>query len=220
MASNSYLPKTAEKLKEAVGLIPHPDGGFFLETFRSGAVPMASRGQTDFAVPSHDLVEMPDRKDCRADKDIRRNCLTSIYWVPTTESPRLPLIVNKSDHVHYYQGGKPFEYLIYDPKTQKLEEHILGPDLSDGHTLQLPVKGGVWKCGKLLADALPDIEANYCIVAEAVAPGFDFHDFAPITQEQLEGLTNAQKGALLPYLARQANLSEQAKNADFDKHYD
>jgi predicted cupin superfamily sugar epimerase len=219
MASNQYLPKKASDLQKQLGLIPHPDGGFFLETFRSGAVPMASRGQTDFDVPAHDLVETPERKDLRPDHDTRRNCLTSIYWVPTKESPQLPLIVNKSDHVHYYQGGKPFEYMLYDPNAREFYIQILGPDLAHGHSLQIPVKGGVWKCGKLLDEALPEIEADYCIVAEAVAPGFDVHDFAPIKEEQLIELTPEQRELVLPHLARQANLSEQEKNQDFDKHY-
>lgn len=181
---------------------------------------MASRGQTDFDVPARDLVETPERKDLRPDHDIRRNCLTSIYWVPTKESPKLPLIVNKSDHVHYYQGGKPFEYMLYDPDEREFDIQILGPDLAHGHNMQIPVKGGVWKCGKILGEALPEIEADYCIVAEAVAPGFDFHDFAPIKEEQLKELTPEQRELVLPHLARQANLSEQEKNQDFDKHYD
>jgi predicted cupin superfamily sugar epimerase len=220
MSFNSYLPKKATDLQKQLGLIPHPEGGFFLETFRSGAVPMASRGQTDFQVPAHNLIETPDRKDCREDKDIRRNCITSIYWVPTSESPFLPLVMNKSDHVHYYQGGKPFEYKLYDPETKKMEVHILGPDISNGHILQFPVKGGAWKCGKLLDQALPELEADYCIVAEAVGPGFDFHDLTAIKKNLLNDLTQEQKDALLPHVDRQAVLSEQGKNEDFDKHYD
>ena len=30
-----------------LGMIPHPEGGFFVETYRSGSVPMTSRGLTD-----------------------------------------------------------------------------------------------------------------------------------------------------------------------------
>lgn len=105
MSFNSYLPDTAAELVELLGLIPHPEGGFFLETHRSGSEPMSSRGQTDFSVPSHCLVETTGRDDCRPDRSKFRNCLTSIYWVPTKKSPSLPLVENLSDHVHYYQGG-------------------------------------------------------------------------------------------------------------------
>jgi len=99
---------------------------------------MSSRGQTDLGVSERDLVEVPGRKDCRPDRDARRNCLTSIYWVPTNDSPRLPLTINRSDHVHYYQGGKPFEYTTYNPITKEIQVQILGPDLLNGHVLQFP----------------------------------------------------------------------------------
>jgi uncharacterized protein len=166
----SDLPVTVQEIVQQLQLIPHPEGGFFVETFRSGAPPMRSQGTTDFNTSSDienygnlddALIEVPSRKSNRADKKTYRNALTSIYWVPTVKSPVLALGRNCSDHVHYYQGGLPFEYITYDPLSKQLRHHILGPDIlgrSGGrkHQLQVCVPGGVWKCGRLCLQPQPD----------------------------------------------------------------
>lgn len=97
------LNVTAETLVKKLGLIPHPEGGFFLETHRSGSIPMTTKGQTDLNVPSDDLV-LTSRTDRRPDHNGHRNALTSIYWMPTSSS-KLCLVVNRSDIVHYYHSA-------------------------------------------------------------------------------------------------------------------
>jgi predicted cupin superfamily sugar epimerase len=178
MTTNAYLPSTAAELVVLLNLIPHPEGGFFLETFRSGTVPMSSNGQTNVACNAKNLVVTVDGR--------RRNCLSSIYWLPTLKSPIQPLVCNESDHVHYYQGGLPMEYIHYDPATQVLATTIVGPDVVHGHVLQHPIRGGTWKCGRLMASYLEAIPAEYSLIAEAVGPAFDFHDFHFVTTEELE----------------------------------
>jgi predicted cupin superfamily sugar epimerase len=266
MASSSFLPCTVEELVSLLHLIPHPEGGFFRETYRSGVPPMRSQGMTDFdvdvmtkkmtisaeveeeeaaaaaaetesnsnlsekeasttsstttttntttaatatatAIHIDALVDVPSRYDQRPDHDIRRNAMTSIYWVPTKKSPILPLICNRSDHVHYYQGGLPFEYIMYNPISKELISAIVGPDLRQGHQLQVIVPGNVWKCGRLLLEPMMDkndattaptttittattttttttttewqvlYPYDYSLIGEAVAPGFDYYDF-------------------------------------------
>lgn len=158
---------------------------------------MSTMGQTglDCQSPQTNLVVAQGREQNRPDHDPRRNCLTSIYWVPTIHSSTLLLASNLSDHVHYYQGGKPFQYILFDPETQILEKVILGPELHKGHRLQVPVKGGMWKCGHMLLHVDDDddqegrddyYKEDYTIIGEAVAPGFDFHDFAWITKEDIQ----------------------------------
>ena len=51
---NSYLPINVTDLVEQLQLIPHPEGGFFRETHRSGSVPMTSRGLTDNTTATYD----------------------------------------------------------------------------------------------------------------------------------------------------------------------
>jgi Cupin superfamily (DUF985) len=144
--------------------------------------------------------------------------------------------------VHYYQGGKPFEYTIYDPTTKKLSTHVLGPDIMNGQVLQFPVKGGLWKCGRLLVDDLDNIDADYCIISEAVGPGFDVHDFHFVNSKDLDEQqlvddddndndndNDNTRAILQSYLNDATESTEQVssskpnvdeKNKVFDRHYD
>ena len=107
---------------------------------------MTTMGQTELNA-SRGLVITDDRAARRPDSDARRNALTSIFWMPTRASPILPLGINASDHIHYWQGGGVFEYTLFDPVAKELTTVVLGPDLLAGQRLQVPVTGGVWKCG-------------------------------------------------------------------------
>ena len=219
MSFNFYLLDTAGELVELLGLIPHPEGGFFLETFRSGSEPMTTRGQTDLAVAEHCLVTVSGRDHCRPDKSIQRNCLTSIYWVPTVKSPMQTLTGNQSDHVHYYQGGQAFQYYIYNPVTAVLRREILGPNVVAGHKLQVCVESGEWKCGHLVVLPMAStIFADYCIVAEAVGPGFDYHDFHWIDRAEFAAASPSDEVVALlePFLYH----ATEAKDVEFDRTYD
>jgi len=39
------LPTKVTDLISALNLIPHPEGGFFIETYRSGSIPMSTQGK-------------------------------------------------------------------------------------------------------------------------------------------------------------------------------
>lgn len=222
MSANAFLPEKAVDLVERLGLIPHPEGGFFLETFRSGSIPMSSQGQTNYNVSERkDLVTTTGRERARPDGNCQRNALTSIYWCPTLKSPIQPLVQNDSDHVHYYQGGLPFEYFVYDTESKELQSFILGPDITHGHVLQFPVRGErSWKCGRILAsyndtvtDATRKIAADYSLIAEAVGPGFDFHDFRFVQEidvDQILGQSEdtSVRNLLKSFLQRKQTMEE------------
>lgn len=215
---NDFLPVKTAELVELLGLIPHLEGGFFVETFRSGSTPMTTKGQTDWGVDPKKLVTTHDRNEIQEDK--RRNALTSIFWVPTVKSPKLTFAINKSDHVHYYQGGKPFEYLIYHPDKKVLDRQILGPDLRAGHKLQVCVPGGAWKCGMMLVDyeAAPQ---EYTIIGEGVGPGFDFRDFGVGLEEDIKDFPEEIKTIVEPFLHANIHKSNEKELAvDFEGHYD
>lgn len=210
MASTTVgLPKSLEELVECLGLIPHPEGGYFKETFRSGSVPMSTRGMTNTKAPSRDIVQR---------EESIRNCLTSIYWVPTKDSPCLLLSTNQSDHVHYYQGGAPFEYILYD-MSGTLTRTILGPDILNGHVLQMAVPGGGWfKCGRLLTS---ESHPPYSIIAEAVGPGFDVQDFTWVTTAELEATGREDViAAMKEYVHPEVEKVHAATAEHFDTYYD
>ena len=86
---------------------------------------------------------------------------------------------------------------------------------------QFPVKGGTWKCGRLLPR--DEICTDYSIIAEAVAPGFDFHDFQFVSSTAVDTLADPSvQKVLRPFLHSTTAFitSAEDKNQDFDSHYD
>ncbi|KAG8466886.1 hypothetical protein KFE25_008265 [Diacronema lutheri] len=186
-SSNDCAASIAQKL----GLIPHPEGGFFLETFRAGAPPMASRGQTD---TTGTLVATLAREGGQ------RNTLTSIYYMLTAESPKQWWANNISDHVHYWHGGGEVTYRVVG-RDGVLSTHTLGPACP-----QLVVRGGSFKCAQLAAGA------KYTLLGEAVAPGFDFRDFQFVSQQELDALVPEQARMLASWVKEQPE-------SQFDEYY-
>lgn len=152
-----------------LGLIPHPEGGFFVETYRTGCEPMSSRGKTATDAGQAEATCDTARRTERGD-DGRRNHMTSIYYVLTRESDHQWWALNASDHVHYHHAGGSVTYhLAREDGTY--ERRVLGRDVEGGQTPQLVVRGGTFKAAVL------EPGAEYAIIGEAVSPGFDFRDF-------------------------------------------
>jgi predicted cupin superfamily sugar epimerase len=142
-----------EKLK----LQPHPEGGYFRESYRA-ALPIA---QT--ALPA-------------AFKGAR-SASTAIYFLLDGANfsafHRLP-----SDELwHFYDGGTLLVYVI-DPKGA-LSVLRLGRNLEAGEQFQAVVPAGCW-FGSRLEDP-----KGYALVGCTVAPGFDFADFEMADRECL-----------------------------------
>ncbi len=212
---------TAAELVRALHLAPHPEGGFFREIYRSGTAPMSTRGATsdgDAATSGHVVFVDQNKRNTRAARggnDGRRDALTSIYYLQTRSQPTLPLACNLSTHVHYWQGGGVFEYITVDPQTGAVSKTTLGPDPTRGHSLQISVEGGTWKCGRLL-------EGEYCLIGEAVAPGFDFCDFRWVTSGDVARVVcdATHRATLSAYIHEDATHEDAAKDADFHCYYD
>ncbi|CAK8721686.1 MAG: hypothetical protein CDV28_10493 [Candidatus Electronema aureum] len=144
---------TAAELIRLLKLEPHPlEGGYFRRIYESSL-----------------------RCDCGYGS---RPLLTSIYYLLTQESPVGLLHKNRSDILHYHQRGAAVKYIMISPEGS-LSEHILGPDIQHGETLQLLVPGGWWKASRLC-------EGEYALISEAVAPGFDYADNEIATEEMVQ----------------------------------
>lgn len=138
---------SAQQVADALQLEGHMEGGFYRRTFQADHRPML------------DTDNGP------------RYIMTSIYYMLTAQSPIGHLHHNQSDIMHYFHGGDPITYYILNDSGQ-LHTHILGPDLTAGHTFQLLVKGGHWKASSIATDG----QHGYGLISEAVAPGFDYQD--------------------------------------------
>lgn len=180
-------------LARELQLIAHPEGGYFLETYRAGATPMTSKGKTD---------ESGALMPCRGREGGERNVLTSIYYMLTDDSPKQWWANNMSDHVHYWHGGGELTYHVVEPNGT-LSAHTLGPKCP-----QLVVRGGSFKCVQLAAGA------KYGLLGEAVAPGFDFRDFKFVKAAELRKLLPAAQFEKLK------GFLKEAPESTFDSYYD
>jgi predicted cupin superfamily sugar epimerase len=134
-------------LAEQLDLQPHPEGGWFRETWRSSAsfVPPGYPGQ--------------------------RSAATAIYFLlhPGEES-RWHVV--RSDELWFWHSGGPLMLRLGRAGDQPALERevVLGGDVSSGEQPQTVVPGGTWQSA---APAGVDPVLVSCVVA----PGFDFADF-------------------------------------------
>jgi predicted cupin superfamily sugar epimerase len=171
---------------KALDLIPHPEGGYFRETHRSGATPMASRGKTD---SNGDLVKTSSGGNAR-------NTMTSIYYLIEDYQG---LVCNKSDHVHYFHYGCTVLYHIVNPSTGEYYVERLGSNLSKGDKPQVVVPGNYFKAATLEKTKSFD----FALLGEGVGPGFDFRDFEFVSKEKLKrNLSNKSNFFVLERLCK------------------
>lgn len=140
---------TAADWIQTLGLVPHPEGGYFRETYRSAETVEAHHLPARFGGP--------------------RAHSTAIYFLlPGDQVSTLHRI--KSDEVwHFYTGGVLTLTLIHP--DGRLETVRLGPDPGRGEAFQAIVPAGCWY------GAAVDDPGAYTLVGGTVSPGFDFADF-------------------------------------------
>lgn len=97
-----------------------------------------------------------------------RSQISSIYYLLTKESSLSFFAENKSDLVLYYHLGSPLK-IIFLENNGELTEKILGPNLSAGQQLQIPCPANTCKAYHLEG-------GEFCLIGEAVAPGFEYKD--------------------------------------------
>ena len=70
---------------------------------------------------------------------------------------------------------------------------------------------------------LSEADSDCCLIGEAVAPGFDFHDFAWVTPRMLQQVPDGDmREALAPFLHEHVTKvadNRAATIADADRHY-
>jgi uncharacterized protein len=137
-------------IAEQLDLAPHPEGGWFRETWRS---PLS------FQPPGYDG---------------ERSAVTAVYYV-LHPGERSRWHVVRSDELWLWHSGGPLELRMGGDGAEPGVGGtvLLGPDLSAGQRPQAVVPGGVWQ------SAEPAGEAPV-LVSCVVAPGFDFADFRVI----------------------------------------
>jgi uncharacterized protein len=139
----------AQELIERLGLLPHPERGYYAETYRAS-------------------LKIPDLPPPHSGA---RAASTAIYFLVTREQPTTYLHRLLSDEMfHFYEGG-PLDVLMLGPTGRPGEIRRLGTNVAAGERPQILIPAGTWFAAEL-AD-----EASHCLIGCTVAPGFEFADF-------------------------------------------
>ncbi|WP_221394836.1 cupin domain-containing protein [Dyadobacter sp. NIV53] len=144
---------------EKYNLLPHPEGGYYAETYRSsadidkGALPERFTGNRAFSTGIYFLLEAND--------------FSAFHRI-------------KSDEMWHFYAGEALDIFVIYPETGNLEIIKLGSDPDNGETFQAVVPAGTWFGSR------PAVDSTYSLVGCTVAPGFDFEDFEMAKRETLE----------------------------------
>lgn len=137
-------------------LTPHPEGGFYKETYRAKEQIPASGLPDRFSAP--------------------RSFSTAIYFLLRSQD-RSRFHRIKSDEIWHFHSGTVLEiFVLIDGKLSVMR---LGDDILRGESLQVVVPANCWFGAKV---AQP---GSYTLAGCTVAPGFDFNDFEMADREYL-----------------------------------
>jgi len=118
--------QTAQEWIDKLNLQPHPEGGYFLETYRS---------------------EIMEKFDGFGGV---RNVSTAIYFMLTKDNFSAFHRIKSDEMWHFYNGAPVSIYVIN--KSGELEVIKLGLDLSKGQQPQALVKAGCWFASRTEGD--------------------------------------------------------------------
>lgn len=166
---NTEISRLVDKLE----LLPHPEGGYFKEVYRSKQV-----------IPQEAL------KGFSGD----RNFCTSIYFLLTSDNFSAFHRIKQDEIWHFYQGSTLLVHVIYQDGNYVC--HEVGMDIENGQLPQLTVPAGCW-----FASSVKDLE-SHAFVGCTVAPGFDFEDFELAHKNELTELY-PQHSKIIEELTRQ-----------------
>lgn len=141
----SNLPEWARRLD----LLPHPEGGWYRETWRS-----------ELTLPQSALP--PDYAGCRS-------AGTAILFLLMPGQQSAWHTVRSAEVWLHHIGGPLLLEFGVDQGSAKT--HLLGADIAAGESPQLVIPPGDWQRARPRDD-------QPCLVSCVVVPGFDFADFA------------------------------------------
>jgi predicted cupin superfamily sugar epimerase len=130
-------------------LIPHPEGGFFRETYRSAGV---------------------IKQECIDPKFIgKRNYSSCIYFLLTYQLFSAFHSIIQDEIWHFYDGSPVRLSTI--ARNGDYSVSVIGRDIDGGDLLQFVVPGGTWVAAEVLN------KDEFALVGCTVSPGFDYMDF-------------------------------------------
>ncbi|GAA5841470.1 hypothetical protein JCM11251_007150 [Rhodosporidiobolus azoricus] len=174
-------PEGNQALLKSLNLIPHPESGYYAETFRTDETT-----SSPFA------------------EGATRPLATQIYYLLTPKSPKGKMHLNKSITFHTLHQGrarytliKPLPPSAPEGAVPEIKHVVMGADSSKGEVRQLVVEGGWWKASEIPTDDLAqgDPDTTGCLISEVVTPGFSFDDHKFLTSAGLVELFRGDEKA-------------------------
>ncbi len=148
---------TVETLVKELDLLPHPEGGYYKETYRSEGKIAQSCLSPDFTG--------------------ERNMATGIYFL-IEKGNFSALHKIKSDETWHFYYGDALE-VIEISEQGILTITQIGSHLLKGETFQYTVKANTWFGSRVSCNG------NFSLVGCTVYPGFDFNDFELVKRDDL-----------------------------------
>ena len=150
------MKKDADYWIRLLELAPHPEGGYYKETYRApesisqAALPARYHGDRVFG--------------------------TSIYFLLKSQE-RSSFHRLASDEIwHYHQGGSADIHMVF--ADGKLQTRRIGAVAERGDSLQVAIPKGCWFAAEVSS-------GDFILVGCTVAPGFEFDDFELGGRQQL-----------------------------------
>jgi len=145
-----------QQIVQALELAPHPEGGYYKETYRSAGSIKTSSLDSEY--------------------EGERNYSTAIYYLLTSDVFSAFHRIHQDETWHFYDGSALDLHIISPDGYYQLIK--IGREIEKGEVPQFTVKGGDW-FGASVRE-----ENSYSLCGCTVAPGFDFRDFdMPDTEE-------------------------------------
>lgn len=161
--------KTANYWIGNLNLMPHPEGGYYSESYRSKTL-----------IPTIDLGDYFEGGE--------RNLATAIYFLLPADQFSAFHIIKSDETWHHYEGGSIDIYEIGPDGLLNISR--IGKNIERGERLQYTVKAGNHFAAR------PSFQDDFALLGCTVYPGFDFRDFRLSTASELIGLSPENEGLI------------------------
>jgi uncharacterized protein len=148
---------TSIELVQLLKLKPHPEGGYYKETYRSAesigvnGLPERFNGLRQFSTAIYFLIE--------------KHNFSAFHRI-------------KSDEIWHFYAGNALEVIEIEP-SGNLKKTLVGSGLTSGEVFQHTVPAGNWFASRVKEGG------EYSLVGCTVSPGFDFQDFEMASRAEL-----------------------------------
>lgn len=145
-----------QQLIRALGLTPHVEGGYFVETDRDERKIVVS--------PNGNINGIHFNK---TDPEAERSLSTSIIYCLTSQSPVGAFHRNRSRTVHTLHQGRGIYVILRENQGRfEVEMITIGKDVANGEKLQWIVEGGCYKASFLIPDEGGSDESSILLISE------------------------------------------------------